>query len=117
MKTIEKYLVHKKEKKQIKNIQKITTCFSELQKEKAFPNELIKTLNADLKPIHKELLEILNVETLTVFIEKIENLGKKYNIAGLIKYSEILLFSVNKFDLNKINELLNKFNEILEIIK
>jgi len=123
IKTIAKYLKHKKEKIQLTKSSKpgkFENYISELQKQKekigVFPDALKNFLKEELEPLHKELLEVLSVVDLKTFAKKNKDIAKKYNITGLVKYSEAIHASINNFDISRIKDLLNYFNDIKKIL-
>ena len=95
-------------------------CLQELRKQKKeskiFSEEFNSIFKNELITLYNELMEALSFDNLNVFVEKNRKIGEEYKILGLVKYSEVLGASVNNFDINKIKELLNKFNEIIKII-
>ena len=120
IKTLSKYLVHKKEKIEVEKESESNNCIALLKNQKDkigfFSKEFKNDIENELKPIHKELSEIIAVDILKIFAEKSEIIGKKYDIKALIVYSKLLDDSITNFDLNKINELLNYFNKIIKTI-
>ncbi|RLD79789.1 MAG: hypothetical protein DRJ10_08300, partial [Bacteroidetes bacterium] len=120
IKTIAKYLDHKEKKNEAKVEIEGQNCIWELQKQKSeietFPKELKTILNEELKPLHKELLEVLSVDRLKYFAERNKNLAEKNDVKGLVKYSEEILTLIINFDITRIKKTLNYYPEIIKII-
>ena len=120
IKAISKYLKYKTKKIESLKETKTVNCILELQKQKEeigiFPEELKNTVKEELKPLQGTLLEILSVDDLKTFAKINQHIGEKYNVPGLIKYSEAIYGSINNFDINKLNKLLKNYNEIMKIL-
>ena len=61
-------------------------------------------------------MEIISIENLKLLAKKSKELGYKYGVKGLIKYSELLDESINNFNLVYVKKLLNHFDKIIRII-
>ncbi|MCK5537496.1 MAG: hypothetical protein KAI79_11765, partial [Bacteroidales bacterium] len=117
LRTVAKFIEYTKN---TKSEAEFENCISKLQKEKieigTFSDEAINELKRDIEPLYIKLLEVLSVDDLNIFIEKNKKFGKKYDINALIEYSEVLFEAVDYFNLNKINDLLRYYSEIIAII-
>jgi len=120
IKTIAKYLKHKTKKIEgLKEIKPVN-CILELQKQKeeigTFPDALKNTVKEELEPFQGRLLEIFSVDDLKNFAKKNQHIGEKYDTPGLKRYSEAIYASINNFDINKLKDLLKKYNDIMKIL-
>ena len=120
IKTIAKYLKHKTKKIEgLKEIKPVN-CILELQKQKeeigTFPDALKNTVKEELEPFQGRLLEIFSVDDLKNFAKKNQHIGEKYDTPGLKIYSEAIYASINNFDINKLKDLLKKYNDIMKIL-
>ena len=82
----------------------------------SFSTEILTAFKEELEPIHTQLSKTLSIDKLKIFANKNIEIANKFNITGLKKYAENLNLTINNFDLNKINILLNNYNEIIKII-
>jgi len=117
--TLAKYLKHEKEQIIITEITE-NACIADLLKQKEqeiyFSDELKNAFRTEIEPLHKEISEILSIDALNVFANKNKTIGEKYKINAIVKYSKELKMSINVFDLEKIENLIKLYNQIIKII-
>ncbi len=117
--TIAKYLQHKKIRKTQKPPQKEYNYLSVLKKSKeqnAFSENFKTSFKNDIIPHFEKITKALSITDVNAFITKNQFYAKKHKLTGLSMFCTELETSVNQFNLDKINEHLKNFNEIIKII-
>lgn len=79
-------------------------------------NDAKKEIVERIEPIYNTIKKVLSIEDVKIFADKNIYFAKKYNIESLNNYSNELLSSIDNFDIEKINTLIDYYNEITKII-
>jgi len=115
---VARYLEHSKEI--ITEQEEIENCIISLKKQKenigSFSDEIKSVMKDELKPLYEKITNVISTEDLKDFAEKNEIYAKKYNILGLLKYSQELKGSIINFNIEKISEIRGLYPEIIKII-
>jgi len=85
-------------------------------KNQEFTDEIKKEIKNKIEPFFFKIKNVLSIDDLKIFAHKNIEIAKKYNINDLVKYSEAINLSIENFDIQEINKLLNSYDEIIDII-
>jgi len=113
--TISQFLKHKIVNKEIENENKINFTLNGLNKQKI--KSLTKDIEKEIIPIYTKIEKSNNISDIKSFIKKLEKLSKNYNLKSLQKYTKELNIALKSFDIVKIENLLSKFKDFIQIIK
>jgi CheY-like chemotaxis protein len=75
--------------------------------------ELIRRLEDEVLPIWKEVTEVFFVDDVSSFAEKLKQIAEKYHSDALVCYSRSVEKAVRNYDVDEIEELLERFPEML----
>ncbi len=80
----------------------------------AVPEELSRILHQEMLPRHREISEVMSIETLTAFSEKLISLGRERETPHLRRYGEELLNNITICNVIKMKRILAEFPQIVE---
>jgi hypothetical protein len=81
-----------------------------------FPQELRDQLRTDLLPKHQEVSELMSVDEIMAFAERLITVGETFTILPFKQYGEDLLRAMKVFDIITVKTLLAQFPDIVEIM-
>jgi len=81
-----------------------------------FTKELKLIVKNELEPMYIKIKDVLLIDNFKIFAQKINTIAINNKINGLKIYSEAIYASIDNFNFKKINDLLNDFKEIINII-
>lgn len=114
-----RFLVHSKktsEKKSSYQPPDVNQLMSNADETIDYPDELIALFGEQLLPAYDEIQNTFSFNRIKKFAEKIKIIGETYNCAIMIDYGSIFMNHAKSFNITGINQTLNHFNRLSEII-
>ena len=120
LKTITAYLKHQKEKMPITEKAETKNYITDFKQEKieigTFSEAFIQHFRNELLPLYEEVSEIMDMEESKEFANKLSFSGKKFKLKTFVALGSELMVATQSFQLSKIEQLLEKFAKLSEII-
>jgi hypothetical protein len=82
---------------------------NKLKSKQRYLQNLENIIEKELIPIYQNLQRALSFVILSNFIEKLQQIGKDFNLADIQDYAKNLQIALEDFDVPKVNELLTQF--------
>jgi len=79
--------------------------------------ELIRILEDEMIPKHNRIREILYIDEATAFVTELKQMADKYHTGILAGYSKKLQSALNRYDIDKIENIIDEFPEIIDKIR